>query len=74
MGRGDRSGELRCPYSWDWSNGLLVLWLRAHPLIVTLGMGAVLQGGILYYANGPAGGVPDGFSTHPLTAATPMCP
>jgi len=42
-------------------NGLLVLWLRVHPLIVTLGMGAVLQGGILYYANGPAGGVPDGF-------------
>ncbi|MFC0398845.1 ABC transporter permease [Paraburkholderia rhizosphaerae] len=42
-------------------NGLLVLWLRVHPLIVTLGMGAVLQGGILYYANGPAGAVPDGF-------------
>ncbi|QYD73566.1 ABC transporter permease [Paraburkholderia edwinii] len=42
-------------------NGLLVLWLRVHPLIVTLGMGAVLQGGILYYANGPAGSVPDGF-------------
>src|SRR6266702_1894740 len=34
------------------ANGLLVLWLRVHPLIVTLGMGAVLQGGILYYANG----------------------
>ena len=43
------------------ANGLLVLWLRVHPLIVTLGMGAVLQGGILYYANGPAGSVPDGF-------------
>ncbi|WP_027214067.1 ABC transporter permease [Burkholderia sp. WSM2232] len=43
------------------ANGLLVLALRVHPLIVTLGMGAVLQGGILYYANGPAGGVPDGF-------------
>ncbi|CAB3761967.1 ABC transporter permease [Paraburkholderia humisilvae] len=42
-------------------NGLLVLWLRVHPLIVTLGMGAVLQGGILYYASGPAGSVPDGF-------------
>ena len=43
------------------ANGLLVLWLRVHPLIITLGMGAILQGGILYYANGPAGSVPDGF-------------
>lgn len=42
-------------------NGGLVLWLRVHPLIVTLGMGAVLQGGILYYSLGPAGNVPDGF-------------
>jgi ribose transport system permease protein len=42
-------------------NGFLVLWLRVHPLIVTLGMGAVLQGAILYYSNGPAGNVPDGF-------------
>lgn len=43
------------------ANGLLVLWLRVHPLIVTLGMGAVLQGAILYYSTGPAGNVPDGF-------------
>ncbi|CAM2154433.1 ABC transporter permease [Pararobbsia alpina] len=42
-------------------NGGLVLWLRVHPLIVTLGMGAVLQGAILYYSLGPAGNVPDGF-------------
>ena len=42
-------------------NGGLVLWLRVHPLIVTLGMGAVLQGSILYYSLGPAGNVPDGF-------------
>jgi ribose transport system permease protein len=43
------------------ANGLLILWLRVHPLIVTLGMGAVLQGAILYYSTGPAGNVPDGF-------------
>ncbi len=44
-------------------NGGLVLWLKVHPLIVTLGMGAVLQGGILYYSLGPAGSVPDGFDS-----------
>jgi ribose transport system permease protein len=44
-------------------NGFLVLWLRVHPLIVTLGMGAVLQGAILYYSSGPAGNVPDGFDS-----------
>jgi ribose transport system permease protein len=44
-------------------NGFLVLWLRVHPLIVTLGMGAVLQGAILYYSTGPAGNVPDGFDS-----------
>jgi ribose transport system permease protein len=42
-------------------NGVLILWLRVHPLIVTLGMGALLQGAILYYSTGPAGSVPDGF-------------
>jgi ribose transport system permease protein len=44
-------------------NGALILWLKVHPLIVTLGMGAVLQGGILYYSLGPAGSVPDGFDS-----------
>ncbi|MFM0381305.1 ABC transporter permease [Paraburkholderia strydomiana] len=44
-------------------NGGLVLRLKVHPLIVTLGMGAVLQGGILYYSLGPAGNVPDGFDS-----------
>jgi ribose transport system permease protein len=44
-------------------NGCLILWLKVHPLIVTLGMGAVLQGGILYYSLGPAGSVPDGFDS-----------
>ncbi len=42
-------------------NGLTVVWLRVHPLIVTLGSGAVLQGITLLYAKGPVGGVPDGF-------------
>lgn len=44
-------------------NGGLVLGLKVHPLIVTLGMGAVLQGAILYYSLGPAGNVPDGFDS-----------
>ncbi|MGA7817300.1 ABC transporter permease [Caballeronia sp.] len=44
-------------------NGCLILWLKVHPLIVTLGMGAVLQGGVLYYSLGPAGSVPDGFDS-----------
>jgi ribose transport system permease protein len=44
-------------------NGLGVVFLRIHPLIVTLGMGAVLQGSALLYANGPAGGTPDGFDS-----------
>jgi ribose transport system permease protein len=44
-------------------NGGLILWLKVHPLIVTLGMGAVLQGAILYYSLGPAGSVPDGFDS-----------
>ena len=42
-------------------NGLGVVYLRIHPLIVTLGMGAVLQGVTLLYALGPVGAVPDGF-------------
>lgn len=42
-------------------NGLGVVVLRVHPLIVTLGMGAILQGVTLLYALGPIGAVPDGF-------------
>jgi ribose transport system permease protein len=42
-------------------NGLGIVILRVHPLIVTLGMGAILQGAALLYTLGPVGGVPDGF-------------
>ena len=42
-------------------NGLGVVLLRVHPLIITLGMGAILQGVTLLYALGPVGSVPDGF-------------
>ena len=43
-------------------NAWLVVSLRVHPLIVTLGMGAILQGVTLLYALGPVGRVPRGFS------------
>ena len=43
-------------------NAGLVVSLRVHPLIVTLGMGAILQGVTLLYALGPVGRVPRGFS------------
>lgn len=43
-------------------NAGLVVSLRVHPLIVTLGMGAVLQGVTLLYALGPVGRVPRGFN------------
>ena len=42
-------------------NGLAVIWLKVHPLIVTLGMGAVLQGATLLYALSPPGSVPKDF-------------
>lgn len=42
-------------------NGCGVVWLRVHPLIVTLGMGAVLQGAALLYTRVPVGSIPDGF-------------
>ena len=42
-------------------NAGLVVALRVHPLIVTLGMGAMLQGVTLLYALGPVGRVPRGF-------------
>ena len=43
-------------------NAGLVVVLRVHPLIVTLGMGAILQGVTLLYALGPVGRVPRSFS------------
>lgn len=42
-------------------NGLGIVWLKVHPLIVTLGMGALLQGIALLYSLGPAGKVPPNF-------------
>jgi ribose transport system permease protein len=43
-------------------NARLVVGLRVHPLIVTLGMGAILQGITLFYAMGPIGKVPRNFN------------
>lgn len=43
-------------------NAGLVVALRVHPLIVTLGMGAILQGTTLLYTLGPVGRVPRGFN------------
>jgi len=43
-------------------NAALVIGLRVHPLIVTLGMSAILQGVTLFYAMGPVGKVPRDFS------------
>ena len=43
-------------------NAALVIVLRVHPLIVTLGMGAILQGTTLFYALGPVGKVPRSFN------------
>jgi len=44
------------------ANGLLIIWLKVHPLIVTLGTGAVLQGIVLLYSLGPAGKAPREFT------------
>jgi ribose transport system permease protein len=43
-------------------NAGLVIVLRIHPLIVTLGMSAILQGVTLFYAMGPVGKVPRNFN------------
>jgi ribose transport system permease protein len=43
-------------------NAGLVVSLRVHPLIVTLGTGAILQGVTLFYAMGPVGKVPRNFT------------
>jgi ribose transport system permease protein len=44
------------------TNAAMVIGLRVHPLIVTLGMGAMLQGVTLLYAMGPVGKVPRNFT------------
>ena len=54
-----------CSPSERWSACSMRGWLsvlRVHPLIVTLGMGAILQGVTLLYALGPVGKVPRNFS------------
>jgi ribose transport system permease protein len=43
-------------------NAGFVIVLRVHPLIVTLGMSAILQGATLFYAMGPVGKVPRNFN------------
>ena len=42
-------------------NAAAVIWLKVHPLIVTLGTGAALKGLTLLYTMGPAGKMPLGF-------------
>ena len=42
-------------------NASATIWLGVHPFIVTLGMGAALQGATLLYTQGPAGAMPLGF-------------
>jgi ribose transport system permease protein len=42
-------------------NGLLISKTGVHPLIVTLGMMSVVQGGILLYTKAPVGQVPPSF-------------
>jgi ribose transport system permease protein len=42
-------------------NGALTHYLKIHPLIVTLGMAAILQGATLLYALAPVGKVPPEF-------------
>jgi ribose transport system permease protein len=42
-------------------NGALTVTLKVHPLIVTLGMSAVLQGAVLLYTLSSVGSMPEGF-------------
>jgi ribose transport system permease protein len=42
-------------------NGVLIVFLRIHPLTATLGTGAIIQGLTLLYATRPPGSVPPGF-------------
>jgi ribose transport system permease protein len=44
-------------------NAATTIYLGVHPLIVTLGMGAVLQGITLLYTQTPVGKMPPGFDT-----------
>ena len=43
-------------------NGLVIVWSRVHPLVVTLGTAAIATAVAQLYSLGPAGSVPDGFS------------
>jgi ribose transport system permease protein len=43
-------------------NASATIWLGVHPLIVTLGMGAILQGVTLLYTQAPIGKMPTSFS------------
>lgn len=43
------------------TNGLVITRTRVHPLIVTLGMMSVVQGGLLLYTKSPTGSVPPVF-------------
>lgn len=40
------------------TNGILIVWLRVHPLIVTLGVAAIIEGCILMYTIKPTGSTP----------------
>jgi ribose transport system permease protein len=42
-------------------NGFVITRTRVHPLIVTLGMMSVVQGGLLLYTKSPVGSVPPDF-------------
>jgi ribose transport system permease protein len=42
-------------------NAAATIWLGVHPLIVTLGMGAILQGATLLYTQAPVGKMVKGF-------------
>jgi ribose transport system permease protein len=61
--------------------GGLIVALRIHALIVTLGMAAILQGLALLYTLTPVGGIPDGYDFFgygrvlgvPVGMALPSC-
>jgi ribose transport system permease protein len=42
-------------------NAAMMIYLGVHPLVVTLGMGAILQGVALLYTQAPIGSMPPGF-------------
>ena len=45
------------------ANGMLVVWLRVHPLIVTLGVAAIIEGCMLIYTLKPTGSTPIWFES-----------